>query len=293
MKAVSYGEILFDIIHGKEYLGGAPLNFAVHLANLGAESYIVTRVGQDERGRRAIKELKEKGVCPDFIQTDEYHPTGTAAVTLDDKGVASYVFPDGDAYEFIEADKHLVHKLQEKQIDTICFGTLSQKKEKSRNSLYYLLDECKFHNIYYDVNIRFDFHPDDIIKKSLFYTNILKVNEDEISILSRQLFGKQMEEVEFAAKIAKEYQIDIVLLTLGPKGGGVYDKGRYTKIPAIDVPVVSTVGAGDSFGAAFLAAFAKCGDAVKSARFGIEAASFVITRPGATPVIPKCLRLPE
>lgn len=290
MNVVSYGEVLFDCMKEKEYLGGAPLNFAVHLSNLGIQSYIISRIGNDKRGERAVKEMIERRVHPDFIQIDPIHPTGTAIVTLDQKGTASYDFPEGDAYQFIEADKALAKELIQKNITAFCFGTLVQKQEKTKNSLCCLLDEGNFDIVYYDVNIRFDFHPDDIIKKSLSYTNILKVNEEEIAILSEQLFHEKLTEKEFAVKIADEYQIDIVLSTLGPRGGTVYTKGEYTEIPGIDAPVVSTVGAGDSFGAGFLAAYEKCGDAVKSAQFGIKVASFVITQPSATPIIPNDIK---
>ncbi len=50
MKIVSVGEILWDLVEGREFLGGAPLNFALHAAQLGHEVLMVSAVGDDDRG---------------------------------------------------------------------------------------------------------------------------------------------------------------------------------------------------------------------------------------------------
>ena len=68
MHIVSIGEILWDIIGPTEYLGGAPLNFAAHARKLGHELFMVSGVGDDQRGQRALQELARCGISPQFVQ---------------------------------------------------------------------------------------------------------------------------------------------------------------------------------------------------------------------------------
>ncbi len=68
MRLISIGEVLWDVIGEAEYLGGAPLNFAAHARKLGHEVFLISAVGDDERGRRALERLKQLGVSTEFVQ---------------------------------------------------------------------------------------------------------------------------------------------------------------------------------------------------------------------------------
>ena len=81
-KVLSYGEILWDVIDGQAKIGGAPFNLAGHLARLGAEAFLYSKVGADELGRRALKEIARLGVSSNYVKTDARYPTGTALVRL-------------------------------------------------------------------------------------------------------------------------------------------------------------------------------------------------------------------
>ena len=79
-KVLSYGEILWDVIDGEEKIGGAPFNLAGHLARLGTQAFLYSKVGADELGRRALQEIARLGVRPNYVETDTRYPTGTALV---------------------------------------------------------------------------------------------------------------------------------------------------------------------------------------------------------------------
>ena len=57
MRIVTIGEVLWDVIGDKEYLGGATLNFCAHAARLGHDVFFVSAVGKDERGRGVLEQI--------------------------------------------------------------------------------------------------------------------------------------------------------------------------------------------------------------------------------------------
>ena len=83
IRVVAFGEILWDIFDEKKVIGGAPFNFAAHLASLGAESYIVSSLGNDENGRDAIAEAKAKGIRTDHISFAVVQRTSESNAILD------------------------------------------------------------------------------------------------------------------------------------------------------------------------------------------------------------------
>jgi fructokinase len=76
MKLISIGEILWDVIGGQEHLGGALLNLSVHAARLGHEVSLVSAVGADQRGNRALEAMSALGLPTDLVQVSEEMPTG-------------------------------------------------------------------------------------------------------------------------------------------------------------------------------------------------------------------------
>ena len=124
MKVLSFGEILYDLIEEDPYLGGAPLNFAAHLSKLGADCFMLSRVGQDELGEQALSELENHNIKANYMGIDPVHPTGTVTVTLED-GHPDYVIHTDVAYDFIELENW--DQLKEESFDVLYFGTLAQR----------------------------------------------------------------------------------------------------------------------------------------------------------------------
>lgn len=239
-RVVSFGEILFDVIGGVPYLGGAPLNLAAHLRKQGAETTLISAVGNDPLGRDALGQIGKLGLDTGTIAVLDGFPTGTVTVLLDERKVAAYDFAMDTAYDHIPVPGF------DTEVDLFCFGTLAQRSPESRGTLARLREmlDCLF---FYDVNLRQDFYSKEIIEESLYSADIVKLNEDEFPVLAA-MFGLPDDPEE----LRRRFGLQMVLLTLGPEGCDLYSSGGVIHSPAVPVKVVSTVGAGDSFSAAFL-----------------------------------------
>jgi len=283
MKAVSFGEVLWDIIEGKEYLGGAPFNLAAHLSKLGCSVSMISRVGNDRRGKKVIQKMKALGVESSFVQVDTRYPTGTVDVKLSKDGKPTFTINENVSYDFIEPQKNLLEKMKEESFDAFCFGTLAQRNEISRKTLYLLLEIVKSRYFFYDVNLRQLFYSKEIVVKSLSFSDIVKLNNEESILLSRLLFKRELKEEEFAKNVCSNFQVRIVCITRGENGCAIFYEGRFREIPGIKVKVIDTVGAGDAFSAGFLFKFCTGKDPFESAIFANRIGAFVASRRGAIP----------
>ena len=89
MKILSFGEIIWDVYGNEKFIGGAPLNLAAHCSKQGAESFMLSAVGNDDLGKCALEEVKGFNVKTDFISVNYEKETGKCIVTLNEKGVPS------------------------------------------------------------------------------------------------------------------------------------------------------------------------------------------------------------
>ena len=89
IKAVCYGEVLYDVFPDEERIGGAPLNVAARLSSLGVITQMISRVGNDQKGEQLITFLKEQGVETSNVLSDPQYPTGVVNVNLSNSGSAT------------------------------------------------------------------------------------------------------------------------------------------------------------------------------------------------------------
>ena len=272
MDFISFGEILFDVFPDKATLGGAPLNVAGHLTKLGLNGAILSAVGDDELGKRALDEIKALGLSTEMISTLNYE-TGKAIITLKGKN-AEYEFNDPCAWDNIP-----LKELPE-SVSLIYYGTLAQRGN-SKNTLKELLNSVKSQHRFFDVNIRKHFYSDEIIKEGVENATILKLNDEEVDIVLDAL-KIEMRGYRGLEELFKEYNLDLILLTKGKEGTMCF-KNKWYRVPCAPVEVVDTVGAGDSLSAGFLASYIKTGDLEKSLLFGSHIADYVVTKRGAIP----------
>ncbi len=290
MKSLAMGEILFDIIQGEEYLGGATLNVAVHLARLGGESYVLSGLGADERGLRAREILEAEQVHMDYLPEVAY-PTGTVDVTLH-KGIPSYNISPNSAWDYMDVDHQELQEILDTPWDLLCCGTLAQRTENNRVLFSQIFRAGNYRHLFFDVNLRTNGYSDEVIQSTMEYTTILKVNNEELPTVSRALFGRELEIPLFFQLLLEDYPVEIMILTQGSKGSTVFheENTKGTLIPTGNVTVVDTVGAGDSFSGAFLASLLKDDAPERAARKGSILADFVVGHHGATPEMPEDLR---
>ena len=281
MKALSFGEILWDVYPDTKAIGGASLNLAAHLAQLGCESYIASAVGNDELGVEALNVIKKLNVKDDFIARLGDKKTGIVAVTLNERGVPAYEIKKDVAYDFIPAPIS-----DEENFNLLTFGTLALRSEYNESSLSSLLSSRSFSEIYTDLNIRLPHSNKESSHFCLSHATIVKISDEELPTVSDWIFKKDYAPEDFAKKTASEYpQIKLVIVTMGEKGSFAIDtkNGKIHRSAAIPTDVISTVGAGDSFGAAFLTKYFEGKPIDECLKFASRISSFVCSKKEAVP----------
>jgi fructokinase len=286
---VAIGEILWDMFPEGPQFGGAPANFASSVAELGGdgvEVHVVSAVGRDELGKRAIELLRERGVSTDFVAEID-RPTGQVLVHLDRDGQASYEFASNTAWDSIEWSDELNELAA--RADAVCFGTLAQRSDISRQTTQRFVratrPECRR---VLDVNLRPPFWSREVVLQSLELANVLKLNDGELAVLADLIgFDKDLE----LAWFRKAYSLSTIAVTRGEHGSLVFEAtGMRSDLPGQPVNVVNTVGAGDSYTAALVIGILRGLPLNVTNAWASRVAAFVCTQPGAAPELAAHLR---
>lgn len=281
MKVLAFGEILWDVYPDRKYLGGAPLNFAAHLAKHAEEAYMLSSVGEDELGKEAVERILQWGVCADYITYNTCKQTGKCLVTLDERSVPSYQLLEDVAYDHIPCSEI------NDDFDVLYFGTLALRSAENRKALIEILQNHCFKEIFVDINIRPPFYSDETVTFAIEQATILKISEEELpAVYEAMKIPDATDYREFTRLLARKCErLSCVIVTLGEKGAYVLDC-RYQKAydcgsPAVQVQ--STVGAGDSFSAAFLSKFMRGCDIPTCLSHAVKVAAFVVSEFDAVP----------
>ena len=278
MKALCFGEILWDITNKGATLGGAPLNVAGHIKRLGGESIIVSALGDDEAAKRTLQALSELGLDSTYVKTSQY-ATGYAEVKLAEC-LPSYTFNTPAAWDDIVLSEDEIEKLSSMEFDAVIFGTLASRLEKSRKTLFTLLERLQAKEFFFDVNLRLSYYSDDLIAEGIKRATILKINDEEVPIVARSL---GVEESKLTAWLFENTPVCRILITRGKQGSDCYEEKVVCHVDTVNVKVVDTVGAGDSLSAAFLfflSSGLETGPALMKAS---KLADYVVTQSGAIP----------
>lgn len=285
MKVLAIGEIIFDIFDGEAEVGGAPLNFCAHCAALGAESAIISAVGNDSLAHEALNHLNRFNVSTAFVQSNGL-PTGQCLVTVKN-GIPSYNVITPSSYDNIQITDGIIKQIRDYSADVFAFGTLIQRNPMSRNAVNRVLESCEFTDIFCDVNLRKNCYDKESCLLCLKNATVLKISSEEEPFLAQfSLYEKGKNEKETVLNICKAFDnIRLVLFTKGEYGSLIYDKkgNRFYDIACKEAQVVSTVGAGDSYSAAFLCEFFKSGDVKKAGDAGAQLSAFVVAHREAVP----------
>jgi fructokinase len=283
---IGIGEVLWDMLPTGKVLGGAPVNFAYHAAQLGAVGVAISAVGDDELGREIMNTVNEKGIR-NCIDINKY-PTSTVGVTLKE-GKPEYTIYENVAWDFLELTPEAINNLQ--QTDAICFGTLAQRSPVSRDAILKTLTLVPQSCLkVYDINLRQKYYSKELIQESLQAANVFKINDDEVELF-KQLFGLEGTETEVCQKIKETYSLDYLALTKGEKGSYLFHGEEVSFVATPTVQVEDTIGAGDSFTSAMVMGILNQLTLKEIHRRAVELSAFVCTQKGATPVLPVDLQL--
>ena len=276
---VGLGEILFDVFPERKVLGGAPANFAYHISQFGFNGYAVSAIGGDLLGKEILKNLEEKELNYIIEKTD--FPTGTVKVQLDKRGVPTYEICENVAWDNIPLTSRIENLAKNTQ--TVCFGTLAQRSEVSRNTIHSFLSLMPEDSLkVFDINLRLNYFTKGIIEESLQKANALKINDEEIVKIS-DMFGWQGTEVEVFERLLTTFGLKFMILTKGTAGSWVINTEKESFLPTPKITIADTVGAGDSFTAAFVASYLMGRTLEESHQLAVEVSAYVCQQHGAMP----------
>ncbi|MCG2660065.1 MAG: carbohydrate kinase [Kiritimatiellae bacterium] len=279
------GEALWDILPAGSRVGGAPANFAYHAAILGAESHVVSAVGDDALGCELRNFLEAQGLYTRTLSVIPSAPTGTVSVSLAQDGKPRYHVADDSAWDkitFGEQEESLAGRL-----DAVCFGTLAQRSKTSRAAIRRFLTLTRPGCLrILDVNLRGEYFDGDLIGASIKLANILKLNDEELPVMCR-LLGVPGDENAALPFLLKNFNLRLVALTKGAEGCRVVTRNE--DVHAAGAPIgriADTVGAGDSFAAMLAMGLLEQWPPALIAARSNRLAAFVCSMPGGMPVIP-------
>lgn len=281
---VGIGEVLWDMLPEGPQIGGAPANFAYHVTQFGMPGCIVSAVGRDDLGKGIIGSLAEKGIDCEIAEVD--YPTGTVAVTLDAAGVPQYDIACDVAWDNIPFGSRLAELAQ--GAAAVCFGSMAQRSEMSRLTIRRFLDALPADAlIVFDINLRQHFYDRAIIEDSLRRCNVLKINDEELEIVGRMFgYGHDGDFRESCRRLLDDFGLRMVILTCGANGSYLFSRDEESFMPTPVVDVADTVGAGDSFTAAFIASLLQGRSMAEAHAKAVETSAFVCSRKGAMPELP-------
>ena len=282
---VGMGEALWDVLPEGKKIGGAPANFAYHVSQFGFNSRVVSAVGDDALGNEILDNFAEKNL--NCLLEKVAIPTGTVQVELDAAGVPCYDIKEGVAWDNIPFTPALEELA--KRTRAVCFGSLAQRSVVSRETINKFLDAMPDDGDQlriFDINLRQHFYTQEILCNSMERCNILKINDEELEIVS-QMFGYPDIDVQNKCWILlAKYNLKMLILTCGVNGSYVFTPGEISFVETPKVEVADTVGAGDSFTATFVAAVLKGKKVSEAHKLAVEASAFVCTQNGAMPTFP-------
>lgn len=277
---VGLGEILWDVFPERKILGGAPANFAYHVSQFGFNGYAVSAIGEDLLGKEILTSLEKKGLNY-LIETTNY-PTGTVQVSLNKTGVPQYEIFENVAWDNIPFTARTENLA--KITRTVCFGSLAQRNTVSRETIRKYIEAMPKDSLkIFDINLRQHFYTKEVIDQSLKLSNMMKINDEEV-LLVAELFGwSGGEEQDICKRLLDEYKLKVLILTKGTQGSFVFTPRQTSFQPTPKVHVADTVGAGDSFTAAFVAAYMH-GERIEDAhQLAVEVSAYVCQQHGAMP----------
>ena len=280
MRLISVGEILWDVIGGREHLGGALLNLSVHAARLGHDVSLVSAVGADQRGNRALGAMSSLGLSTDLVQRSEEWPTGIVTVTVADDGQPEFEIHRPAAYDSMQFDKSALERLAAWNPDWVCYGTLLSMYPRGRNVLFETMAALPRARRFYDVNLRPKSFTSELVLELLGRASVVKLNQDEVRSLEGMFQRDHSTLEEFCRDHAARWGWEAVCVTRGESGCALLARDQYVEVPGYRVQVADTVGAGDAFAAAFLHGLNSGWPAAQIGDFANRLGALVASRPG-------------
>ncbi|MGN6196814.1 MAG: carbohydrate kinase family protein [Ginsengibacter sp.] len=275
---VCFGEILWDFLPQGKVAGGAPVNVAYHLTQLGKSPAVITKIGDDDLGKELKKSFEQKKIDTTFFQTDPIHPTGKVIADIKDHEVV-YDIVKPVAWDFIEWKEEFSSLLNESQY--FVFGSLVTRNDVSRKTLFQCLEVA--HTKVLDINLRPPHFDKNVLKELLQKADMLKLNEGELHLISGWFNDLKNDEdrIQF---LKEDFNINTIIVTKGSKGAVLFSNDIFYYHKGYPVSVADTIGSGDAFLAAMISSFIDNVGEKDSLDFANALGALVASRSGGCPV---------
>lgn len=259
--------------------GGAPFNVAYNVHKMGVNVNMLSKVGNDELGKKLINQIKSWGITTDYIQIDERYPTSTVIAKIDEHNEATYEIISNVAWDFIEFLPE--HKELVSNAEAFVFGSLSARNQKSRETLLQLLEFAKLK--IFDVNFRPPFIDVELIKNLLQKADIVKMNKAELKQILEFIGKEYNNEEESVAFIQHHFDVKEIILTKGSKGAKYFVREENYSFEAVPIIVADTVGIGDAFLSGFISKRIRNENPEEIIKQAISLGAFITSKSGACP----------
>lgn len=297
---VIWGELLWDRFPDGDKLGGAPANVAWHLGQAGGWARLVTRVGDDDEGRRAIEAISAF-VDPSLVQIDPTRPTGEVTVVVANNNEPRYTLQSGRAWENIVCTPQVATAISEAGV--LIYGTLSQRTASGlaewEKAIAAAGPGCMK---VCDVNLRrradgVMIENPHVVERALGAADVIKVNDKELATLAATFGWSDPIETLVAppqitssssaplARVPTARGRRVLAVTRGAAGSTLYGDGAPIEIPGVQSrPGGDNVGCGDAYLALLVLGMTMGFDLATSGRIASRWAAAVASVRGATPV---------
>ena len=282
-RVLALGEVLWDVFDESTRLGGAPLNFAVHVSRMGHETILFSALGADELGDRARAEVLALGGDIRFIQTTEGFATGTAVVHLGANGQTRFRIQRPAAYDAVELSEPQIVILAQWAPLWLYFGTLFLMTEQGLRTLRQLVSALPDAAAIYDLNLRPESYTPQLVTELLAMAHVVKLNESEMDAVAEFASLPRSGIEEFCREGSRRFGWRAVCVTLGARGCALLNGAEYVEADGHPVQIADTVGAGDGFTAALLHGLDQQWPTDEIAEFANRVGAIIASRPGAIP----------
>jgi fructokinase len=277
-KVVCFGEILWDILPKAALPGGAPMNVAYHLKKLDIEPALITRIGNDEWGRKLVSLMKENNISSEFFQTDDILETGKVNATINENKEVSYEIIKPVAWDNIQYEDRIEELVS--GTDCFVFGSLATRSDNTRNTLFKLIEAASYKVL--DINLRAPHYNRHVIEQLLYQINLLKLNQAELELIAGW-FTNYQSDVDRIKVLQDKFGITRIVVTKGEKGSLFNCNGKIYDHPGFKINVADTIGSGDSFLAALLSKLLNGYAVEKALEFASATGALIASYNGACP----------
>ncbi|WGK66259.1 carbohydrate kinase family protein [Croceiramulus getboli] len=278
---ITFGEILWDVFPDDKRLGGAPLNVALRLQERGANSAIISCLGDDELGKKALSAIEQYGLPIGLIQQHQRLPTGQVSVSLDAKGAASYLIEPKAAWDAIGLTPE--NQKEVAAADALLYGSLAFRESQNRTTLDGLLEQATYRIL--DLNLRPPHFKTDYLMDLMRRSDFVKWNEEELEQVAKWCALQETSVDDQLKKLAKTFELHACCVTLGADGALLFHEGKFYRHYGYPAKVVDTVGAGDSFLATLIYGLLSHGNPVEALDQACAMGALVAGKAGANATV--------